>query len=164
MRGWTIFVSIARMCRMSRKMKGEGFTVSTVAHDSKNFVVKGGEDLEGLYYPAIRRDKGCRKFFFGIDTPARYFQAGSEGSRKEKNDDVKELAGKEHSDGPAENDAMSRNPIVNLDRNIDSGPDLDHVWDTLLYAGFGVGIHTSNNDVKQEKPMENLPDYCHLWD
>ncbi|KAL2622595.1 hypothetical protein R1flu_002800 [Riccia fluitans] len=101
---------------------------------------------------------------FGIDTPTRYFQAGSEGSRKEENDDVKELADKEHSDGPADDDAMSRIPIVDLDRNIDSGADLDHVRDTLLYAGFGVEINTSNNDVKQEKPKDNLLDYCHLWD
>ncbi|KAL2635355.1 hypothetical protein R1flu_006834 [Riccia fluitans] len=101
---------------------------------------------------------------FGINTPARYFQAGSEGSHKEENDDVKELAGKEHSDGPADDDAMSRIPIVDLDRNIDSGADLDHVQDTLLYAGFGVKINTNNNDVKQEKPMDNLLDCCHLWD
>ncbi|KAL2641436.1 hypothetical protein R1flu_009023 [Riccia fluitans] len=101
---------------------------------------------------------------FGIDTPARYFQARSEGNRKEENDDVKELAGKEHNDGPADNDAMSRIPIVDLDRNIDSGADLDCVRDTLLYTGFRVRINTSNNDVKQEKPMDNLPDYCHLWD
>ncbi|KAL2610473.1 hypothetical protein R1flu_029046 [Riccia fluitans] len=95
-----------------------------VAHDSKNFVVKGGEDLEGLYYAAIRR---------------------------------------EDNDGPADDDAMSSIPIVDLDRNIDSGADLDRLWDALLYARFGVRI-TSNNNVKEEKPMENLSDYCHLWD
>ncbi|KAL2607400.1 hypothetical protein R1flu_025973 [Riccia fluitans] len=89
---------------------------------------------------------------FGIDTSAWYFQAGSEGSHKEENDDVIELAGTEHSDGPADDDAMSRIPIVDLDKNIDSGADLDRVRDTLLSAGFGVGINTSNNNVKQENP------------
>ncbi|KAL2608987.1 hypothetical protein R1flu_027560 [Riccia fluitans] len=89
---------------------------------------------------------------------------GSEGSRKENNDDVKELPGKEHSDGPADEDAISMIPIVDLNRNIDSSANLDRVWDTLLYAGFGVGIYRSNNDVKQEKSMENLLDYFHLWD
>ncbi|KAL2611044.1 hypothetical protein R1flu_022736 [Riccia fluitans] len=65
--------------------------------------------------------RDVENILFGIDTPARYFQAGSEGSRKEDNDNVKELVGKEHSDGPADDDAISTIPIVNLDRNIDSG-------------------------------------------
>ncbi|KAL2641727.1 hypothetical protein R1flu_009314 [Riccia fluitans] len=98
---------------------------------------------------------------FGIDTPV-YFQTGSEGSHKEENEHHKQQAneGPEDSGGPANDDAMSRIPIVDLDRNIDSGADLDRVWDALLYARFGVGMmNTSNNDVKQEKPMDELPDY-----
>ncbi|KAL2650868.1 hypothetical protein R1flu_018996 [Riccia fluitans] len=144
--------------------RGDAFLQLHVAHDSKNFEVKAGEDLEGLYYTAIVELRDVDNILFGINTPARYFQAGSEDSRKEDNDDVRKLAGKEQSDGPADDDAMSRIPIVDLERNIDSSADLDRVRDTLLYTGFGVGINTSNNDVKQEKPMDDLPDYCNLWD
>ncbi|KAL2652486.1 hypothetical protein R1flu_020614 [Riccia fluitans] len=51
---------------------------------------------------------------FGIETLARYFQGGSEGSRKQEQQ-AKEAP--EHKD----DDATSRVPIVELDTNIDSG-------------------------------------------
>ncbi|KAL2651061.1 hypothetical protein R1flu_019189 [Riccia fluitans] len=102
------------------------------------------------------------EMMFGIDTPARYFQRGSEGSRKEDNQHRKQEAneGAEDSDGPANDDGMTSIPIVDLENY---SADLDRVRDAPLYGGFGVRI-TSKKKVKEEKAIDNLGDYCHLWD
>ncbi|KAL2621264.1 hypothetical protein R1flu_001469 [Riccia fluitans] len=105
--------------------------------------------------------KDVDNILFGINTPARYFQAGSEGSSKQVDHDVERI---EQSDAAAEDNLMSRIPIVDLERNVDSGANLDRVRDSLLYVGFGVAMKRRNNDVKQEKAMDDLPDYCNLWD
>ncbi|KAL2641624.1 hypothetical protein R1flu_009211 [Riccia fluitans] len=87
----------------------------------------------------------------------RYFQGASEDSRKQLDEDVQRT---EQKDGAVED---SRIPIVELERNVDSGASLDRVRDSLLFAGFGVGMKTGKKDVKEEQATEDLPDYYSLW-
>ncbi|KAL2634025.1 hypothetical protein R1flu_005504 [Riccia fluitans] len=101
--------------------------------------------------------KDIDNILFGIDTPARYFQGASEDSRKQLDEDVQRT---EQKDEAVED---SRIPIVDLERNVDSGASLDRVRDSLLFAGFKVGMKTGNNDVKEEQATEDLPDYYNLW-
>ncbi|KAL2611068.1 hypothetical protein R1flu_022760 [Riccia fluitans] len=101
--------------------------------------------------------KDVDNILFGIDTPARYFQGASEDSRKQLDEDVQRT---EQKDGAVEDSSF---PIVELERNVDSGASLDRVRDSLLFAGFGVGMKTGKKDVKEEQATEDLPDYYSLW-
>ncbi|KAL2652763.1 hypothetical protein R1flu_020891 [Riccia fluitans] len=101
--------------------------------------------------------KDVDNILFGIDTPTRYFQ-DNEDRKHEANETAEEK------NGPADDDRMSNIPIVDLDRNTDCGADLHRVRDALLYTGFGVVMQTNKKDVKQERAMEDLSDYCQLWD
>ncbi|KAL2633268.1 hypothetical protein R1flu_004747 [Riccia fluitans] len=72
-------------------------------------------------------------------------------------------ASRKQEERPADDHPMSKIPIVDLDRDTYGGADLHRVRDALLYAGFGVAMHTSK-DVKEERGIDNLNDYCQLWD
>ncbi|KAL2635261.1 hypothetical protein R1flu_006740 [Riccia fluitans] len=98
-----------------------------------------------------------KTFYLGIDTPAQYFQKGLEGSRKEENQTNE---GAQDTDGPANDDGTSSIPIVDIEKY---SANLDRVRDALLYGGFGVGI-TSEKKVKEEKAIDNLGEYCNLWE
>ncbi|KAL2652246.1 hypothetical protein R1flu_020374 [Riccia fluitans] len=126
---------------------GGSICIKSVAHDSKN--LRAERIWRACTIPQSVEVRDVNNILFGIDTPARYFQTGSEGSRKEENEHCKQQAneGAKDRDGPTNDDAMSRIPIVDLDRNIDSGANLDRVRDALLYTGFGVRMmNSSNND------------------
>ncbi|KAL2653865.1 hypothetical protein R1flu_021993 [Riccia fluitans] len=103
------------------------------------------------YWIQLRQEK------FRIDAPPRCFQ---------ENEDHKQETDKtpQEKNGPADDHPTSNIPVVDLDRNTDGGADLHRVRDALLYAGFGVAMHTNKKDVKEERGMDELSDYCQLWD
>ncbi|KAL3681883.1 hypothetical protein R1sor_024839 [Riccia sorocarpa] len=93
---------------------------------------------------------------FGIDTPARYFEAPTivkaESNDSEPPVEVEEVA------LPAE-DETTPIPLVNLERTEGSGADLEQVQEAVLDAGFAV-------DRKTTKEMESndvLSECIRLW-
>ncbi|KAL2608155.1 hypothetical protein R1flu_026728 [Riccia fluitans] len=81
---------------------------------------------------------------FRIDAPPRCFQENED--RKQETDETPQ-----EKNGPADDHPTSNIPVVDLDKNTDGGADLHRVRDALLYAGFGVAMHTNKKDVKEER-------------
>ncbi|KAL2643883.1 hypothetical protein R1flu_011470 [Riccia fluitans] len=100
--------------------------------------------------------------FFGLETPARSFETEEKKTTAESDgpnvDDESELPGQSSA---GDDEETSTIPLVELDKRLNSGADLQRVREALLQAGFAVGINTS---VKQENPMEHIPEYFRLWD
>ncbi|KAL2613580.1 hypothetical protein R1flu_025272 [Riccia fluitans] len=100
--------------------------------------------------------------FFGLETPARYFETKEKKTTAESDgpnvDDESELP---RQSSAGDDEETSTIPRVELDKCLNSGASLQRVREALLQAGFAVGINTS---VKQENPMEHIPEYFRLWD
>ncbi|KAL3691542.1 hypothetical protein R1sor_005193 [Riccia sorocarpa] len=73
---------------------------------------------------------------FGIDTPARYFEAPI--PVKEESDEEEQLPAEVEEVAFPMDDETAAIPVINLQRNEGSGADLDRVQDALLSAGFAV--------------------------
>ncbi|KAL2629868.1 hypothetical protein R1flu_014554 [Riccia fluitans] len=100
--------------------------------------------------------------FFGVETPARYFET-QEGKTIAKDDDANvhkdnELARQSRS---ADDEDASTIPVVELDKALNSGADVHTLREALLEAGFAVSMKTT---VKEEKLMDHIPEYFRLWD
>ncbi|KAL3701143.1 hypothetical protein R1sor_019165 [Riccia sorocarpa] len=93
---------------------------------------------------------------FGIDTPARYFEAPT--AVKAKSDDSEPPLEPDDIQLPAE-DKTAPIPVVNLESTEGSGADLDPVQEALLGAGFAVGRKTN----KEMESNNLLPEYIRLW-
>ncbi|KAL3689945.1 hypothetical protein R1sor_016254 [Riccia sorocarpa] len=93
---------------------------------------------------------------FGIDTPARYFEANK--TTKLEADESDPLSEIEESELPADDPNVDI-PVVELERTADSGADLDRVQEALLEAGFAVGQKTN----EEQRTSADLPDYIRLW-
>ncbi|KAL2622157.1 hypothetical protein R1flu_002362 [Riccia fluitans] len=111
--------------------------------------------------------------FFGVETAARYFENQEEktttGNQDVKIDEERELAA--HSrpaddDGQlAADDCESRSahdekastiPVIELDKAVNSGADVETLCDALLEAGFAVGMKTTVKSRKSNGPHAGL--------
>ncbi|KAL2629371.1 hypothetical protein R1flu_014057 [Riccia fluitans] len=115
--------------------------------------------------------------FFGLETPARYFETEEKKTAAETDgpnvDDETELQNKTSAESDDDDNQLpgqstasddedrSRIPVVELQKPVDSGVDLHRVRDALLQAGFAVGMNTT---VKEDNPIDHIPEYFKLWD
>ncbi|KAL2621087.1 hypothetical protein R1flu_001292 [Riccia fluitans] len=119
--------------------------------------------------------------FFGVETPMRYFET-QEGKTTAQDEDANvhedgellgqdrqsrpgdedgELPGQDHQSGPADDEEASTILVIELDKGLDTRANLDRLREALLEAGFAVGMKTT---VKEENPMDHIPEYFRLWD
>ncbi|KAL2633809.1 hypothetical protein R1flu_005288 [Riccia fluitans] len=100
--------------------------------------------------------------FFGVETPARYFETKEDKTTAEDDDvnvdEESELAGQSR---PVDDEDASTIPLVELDKAVNSEADVHTLCEALLEAGFAVGMKTT---VKEENPMDHIPEYFRLWD
>ncbi|KAL2621187.1 hypothetical protein R1flu_001392 [Riccia fluitans] len=116
--------------------------------------------------------------FFGVETAARYFKnqeekttTGNQDAKIDKDrelaghsrpaDDDRELAANDCESRPAHDEEASTILVVELDKAVNSGADVETLRHALLEAGFAVGMKTT---VKAENPMDGMPEYFRLWD
>ncbi|KAL2649806.1 hypothetical protein R1flu_017934 [Riccia fluitans] len=99
---------------------------------------------------------------FGLETPARYFETEEKKTTPEGDDaNVHEKSELPAQSTAGEDKDASTIPLVELDKPVNSGVDLHRVREALLQAGFAVGMKTK---VKEENPMDHIPEYFRLWD
>ncbi|KAL3691406.1 hypothetical protein R1sor_005057 [Riccia sorocarpa] len=102
----------------------------------------------------------CRNILFGIDTPARYFEP--ETAIKTEFDTDADLDDEMHENElPADDDDTDIN-VVNLERQEESGVDLERVQEALLSAGFAVD-RNGKGKMHEKHDNETLPEYIRLW-
>ncbi|KAL2612288.1 hypothetical protein R1flu_023980 [Riccia fluitans] len=68
--------------------------------------------------------------------------------------ELKLLRGQDRLSGPADDEEASTIPVIELDKGLDTGADLDRLCEALLEAEFVVGMKTT---VKEENPMDHIP-------
>ncbi|KAL2609818.1 hypothetical protein R1flu_028391 [Riccia fluitans] len=100
--------------------------------------------------------------FFGLETPARYFETKEKKTTTESDDaNVHEESELPEQSTAGDDEDASRIPLVELDKPVNSGVVLHRVHEALLQAGFAVGMNTT---VKEENPMDHILEYFRLWD
>ncbi|KAL2643196.1 hypothetical protein R1flu_010783 [Riccia fluitans] len=76
-------------------------------------------------------------------------------------DDDGQLAADDCESSPAHDEEALTIPVVELDKAVNSGADVEMLRHAVLEAGFAVSMKTT---VKAENPMDHMPDYFRLWD
>ncbi|KAL2633442.1 hypothetical protein R1flu_004921 [Riccia fluitans] len=114
--------------------------------------------------------------FFGVETPARYLEteedktsAGDEDAKIHEDrelarlsrpgDEDRELAGQDRESRPAHDEETIT--VIKLEKPVNSGADIHTLREALLEDGFAVAMKTT---MKEENPMDHIPDYFRLWD
>ncbi|KAL3676945.1 hypothetical protein R1sor_026893 [Riccia sorocarpa] len=128
----------------------------SMVNECQNIEVEGGTHLEACTTTQSVEVADVDNILFGIDIPARYFEAPTE--VKAKSDDSEPPPEPDDIPLPAEDEAALI-PVVNLEPTEGSGADLDLVQEALLGAGFVVGRKTN----KEMESNNLLPEYIWLW-
>ncbi|KAL3680002.1 hypothetical protein R1sor_022958 [Riccia sorocarpa] len=102
----------------------------------------------------------CRNILFGIDTPARYFEP--ETAIKTEFDTDADLDDEMHENKLTADDDDTDINVVNLERQEESGADLERVQEALLSAGF-AGDRNGKGKMHEKHDNETLPEYIRLW-
>ncbi|KAL2621432.1 hypothetical protein R1flu_001637 [Riccia fluitans] len=108
----------------------------------------------GQYIPAFRWLTSAKIL--------RYFETEEKKTIAESDDaNVHDKSELPEQSSAGDDEDTSTIPLVELDKRLNSGADLQRVREALLQAGFAVGMNTT---VKQENPMDHIPEYFRLWD
>ncbi|KAL2630824.1 hypothetical protein R1flu_015510 [Riccia fluitans] len=118
-----------------------------------NGPIGGSICLKSLHFVEV---PDVETIFFGVETPTRYFEI-QEGKTTAQDEDARQ----DCQSGLADDEEASTILIVELDKALDIGADVDRLHEVLLEAGFAVGMKTA---VKEENPMDHIPVYFRLWD